>query len=84
MSEVCLSEEKFACEKFAYVSNEICAWAKQWGPRVSGQIRPECPGHCRMTQIWTAPWPHVATSGRMITLCMQRIHYKSHTPKRTV
>ena len=28
MSKICLSEEKFACEKFAYVSNEICAWAK--------------------------------------------------------
>ena len=28
LSEICLSEEKFACEKFAYVSNEICAWAK--------------------------------------------------------
>ena len=28
MSEICLSEEKFACEKFAYVSNEICAWVK--------------------------------------------------------
>ena len=32
MSEICLSEEKFACEKFAYVSNEICAWAKRGTP----------------------------------------------------
>ena len=27
LSEICLSEEKFACEEFAYVSNEIPAWA---------------------------------------------------------